>query len=180
MEVALLRRGRGWHGCEAMAEYRHRFTSGIYRFLEFPPSMLASCGVAVGLKCGHGCLYCSTTAGFRIASRRRPSDEYCVIDPDTPLRVARDIDEVRPDDVVMLSHSTDAWSPEAQRYRIGPATLAVLLEKGRGTVHVLTKNAAVADSFELMARYPKRVRLSLSVTAPAGRQGLISVLSGPM
>jgi DNA repair photolyase len=163
-------------------EYQHQLAAGIRRSPEFARKLLATCGVAVGVKCGHGCLYCSTpavyrcNAGFRAVGRSPFDPGYCIVDPDTAARVRRDIGMVRPQDVVMLSHTSDAWSPEAQRYGIGPECLRILLEEGKGVVRILTKNAAVEDSLPIMARHRDRVRLGLTVTAPAGRQEVVGVL----
>ena len=155
---------------------------GITRSKKFERKLLATHAVNVGLRCGHGCLYCSSPAllrchpGFKATGESPFGQGYSIVDPETPARIAQDVRKSKREHIIMFCSATDAWSPEAQEFDIGRRTLQVLLEEGRGTVRVLTKNVAVKDSFDLMARRRDRVILGLSVTAPASRQGAIEIL----
>ena len=165
-----------------MKEYQVSLKAGITRTKEFERKLLATHAVNVGLKCGHGCLYCSTPSllrchtGFR-SVKKNPFDEgYSIVDPKTPSRIREDVHKLKRHHMVMLSTTTDAWSPEAQRFNLGNECLQLLLGQGESIVRVLTKNAAVEDSLQLMSAHSGRVRLSLSLSGPPSRQDIMKLI----
>jgi DNA repair photolyase len=90
--------------------------------------------------------------------------------------VARDVHKLKPEDVVMLSTTSDPWAPEAQRLQLGDQCAEIILCNSPATIVILTKNAAVSRAFELLSQYRDRVWLSLSITAPKSRENLIRTL----
>lgn len=165
-----------------MKEYQWSLRTGIQRSKEFERKRLATHSVNVGLKCGHACLYCSSDAllrchpGFKKLGESPFATGYSIVDPNTPDRIAKDVHRTKDGDMIMFCSVTDPWSPEAQRWNVGHDTLRVLLEQGRGTVRVLTKNATVTSSYDLMSRHCSRVRMGLSITAPASKEAVMRVL----
>ena len=155
---------------------------GITRSPEFEKKGLATHGLNVGLKCSHGCLYCSTPSllrnhrAFKMIGRTAFEPGFCIVDPGTPERVRRDARKLTARDTVMLCTLTDGWAPEAREYGLGPRCMEILLEKSDCRVRVLTKNAAVKEDFDLMARHAGRVALGLSISAPPSRAAAARVL----
>jgi DNA repair photolyase len=43
-------------------------------------------------------------------------------------------------------------------------------------IRILTKNAAITDDFDLIAKYRDRIRVGLSITAPQSKSGIIKVI----
>jgi len=156
--------------------------AGIRRSKEFERKHLATHTVNVGLKCGHACHYCSSPSvirchrAFKVLGKNPFDEGYTIVDPETHVRVARDVHKFRQDHTIMFCSMTDAWSPEAQDHGLGPKCLRVLLERGQGTVRVLTKNAAVRDSLDVMEQHRERVTLGLSLTAPLAGEDVIQIL----
>lgn len=79
-----------------MKTYVYHLRSGIRSTRPFARKKLAQFAVNVGLKCGHGCTYCSSGALLRCHPAfkklgRSPFDSgYAIVDPDSPEKVARD------------------------------------------------------------------------------------------
>jgi len=169
-------------GGREMRVHHVTLRSGITRSPEFERKRLASFAVNVGIKCGHGCLYCSTGSMLRMHPSfsevgKSPFGEgYAIIDPDTPERVARDARGRRERGLVQLCTVVDAWSPEAQEHQLGRRCLEALLSAPGWSVRVLTKNAAVRKDFDLIERYRDRVLVGLSITATPDREAIVNVI----
>lgn len=137
---------------------------------KFKKKGLATHAVEVGFKCGHECAYCSAPASlrtnsvFKSAKRSPYARNYAVVDPDVPDRLAAEVDQLGPDDTVMLCTLSDAWSPEAHEHGLGRSCLEILLNDSPAQVRVLTKNTAVRRDFDLIEKYRDRVTIGLSVT----------------
>ena len=160
--------------------------SSITRSVDFEKKKLATHALNVGLLCGHGCLYCSTPtimrtqqSFFRAAagsSFKAFQAGIAVVDPDTPKRIKAAARRLKPSDTVMFCTYTDGWSPEAQKYRLGRNCLQQLLTTSRCKIRILTKNAAIRNDLDLLARYADRVELSLSLTAPPSKSRVMKIL----
>ena len=156
--------------------------TGISRSTEFEKKGLACFGCNVGTKCGHGCLYCSTGAVLRMHPSFKACGEnpygfgYTIVDPDTPLRVARDAKKIRKRGLVQLCTLVDAWAPGARGLDLGRKCLWAILEEPGWSVRVLTKNAAVQDDFDLVEKYRDRVLVGMSITAAPGQNEITSVI----
>lgn len=143
---------------------------------------LAEFAVNVGVKCGHGCTYCSSSAllrchpAFHTAGKSAFQDGYAIIDPTTPERVAHAARSKRKRGLVQLCTTVDAWCPAAQRYDLGRRCLEAILSEPGWTVRILTKNAAVVKDYDLIERYRDRVLVGISLTAPADRSAVLSVV----
>jgi len=165
-----------------MKVYETTLSRGITRTKEFERKKLAAFAVNVGTKCGHGCTYCSSGAllrmhsSFREAGRSPFEHGFSIVDPDTPNRVALDSHRIRRRGLVQLCTTVDAWSPEAQTHDLGRRCLEALLAEPGWTVRILTKNAAVARDFDMIARHRDRVLIGMSITAMPERSDLISVV----
>jgi len=165
-----------------MTIYERQLTTGITRTKGFEHKKLATHAVNVGLRCGHGCLYCSTPTlvrthrSFREIHRSPFAQGYAIVDPDTPNRVARDAKRIRRRGLIQLCTLTDAWSPEAQTHQLGQRCLKAILSEREWQVRVLTKNAAVHDAFDLIQRHRDRVLVGLSLTATADKSRVIEII----
>ena len=165
-----------------MKVYEYHLKNGISRTKEFEKKHLAEYAVNIGLKCGHGCKYCSTGAMLRTHSVFKMLGEspfesnYAIVDPDTPNRVAQDARSKRKRGLVQLCTIVDAWSPEAQQYQLGRKCLEAILPQSGWTVRVLTKNAAIKNDFDVIEKYKDRVFVGLSITAPPDRNDVISII----
>ncbi|OGS17759.1 MAG: hypothetical protein A3J83_00410 [Elusimicrobia bacterium RIFOXYA2_FULL_40_6] len=162
--------------------YEHELKTGITKSPEFRKKKLATHAANCGLKCGHGCTYCSTPSlnrqhqAYREVGKTAFEPGYCILDPTAPLRIAQDAPKLCSDDVVMVNTLTDSWSPEARKYDIGSQMLNILLEKSSCNVRVLTKGDEVNKDFGLMKKFGDRLYFSMSLTAPAEKEGIIKVI----
>jgi DNA repair photolyase len=143
--------------------------------------------VNVGLKCSHDCTYCSTGAMLRCHPAFKAAGEspfglgYAMIDPAMPDKVAADTGSLRARDTVQLCTTVDAWDPVAQEHDLGRRCLKALLENNRDvTVRVLTKNAAVANDFDLIQSYRDRVLVGISLTGTVAKEPNASTISARM
>jgi len=165
-----------------MEVYEYEMKSGISRTKEFEKKGLAAYAVNCGLKCGHGCTYCSTGAMLRTHKAFKKlglnpfGNGYAIVDPDTPQRIIRDACRKRSRGLIQLCTTVDPYSPEAQQYNIGRQCLLVILSQRGWTVRILTKNAAVANDFDIIEIEPDRVLLGMSITATPDKAEIISVI----
>jgi len=165
-----------------MEVYETTMKGGITRTKEFERKKLAAFAVNVGTKCGHGCHYCSSGALLRMhpsfaeAGASPFVGGYAIVDPDTPERVARDAKRIRNRGMVQLCTTVDAWSPEAQEHDLGRRCLEAILAEPGWTVRILTKNAAVANEFDLIQKHADRVLVGLSLTGNADKADVLSVI----
>ena len=89
--------------------------AGITRTEEFEKKGLASFAVNAGLKCGHGCLYCSTPSmvrchhAFQTIGRSAFEDGFAVVDPGAVERVARDAARKRNRGMIQMGTTTDFY-----------------------------------------------------------------------
>ena len=91
-------------------------------------------------------------------NRLSPFDnDYAIVDPKTPRRVARDARIKQRRGLIQLCTIVDAWLPEAQQYDIGQKCLEAILAEPSWTVRILTKNAAIQKDFDLIGKYKNRV-----------------------
>ena len=158
-----------------------KLKTGITRTPEFEKKGLATHAVNVGLACGHRCTYCSTPTlvrrhpFFREIGSPAFTPGLVIVDPSTPDRIRKDVAKLTDANIVQLCTTTDAWSPEAQEFNLGRRCLQVLLEESLCNVRILTKNAAVARDFDLIAKYRTRVQVGLSITAPPSKSHIARV-----
>ena len=154
-----------------MREHEYTLRTGITRPMAFEEKKLATHAVNIGVKCGHGCLYCSTGAMNRMHPAFKELGEdpfghgYAIVDPHTPERVARDAHRIKKRGMVQLCTTVDAWAPEAQKHKLGRRYLEAILSQPGWSVGILTKNAVVKREFDLIEKYRDRVLIGLSITA---------------
>jgi DNA repair photolyase len=165
-----------------MKIYAHPMKAGITRTLEFERKTLATHAVNTGLICGHQCTYCSSPSLFRTLPVFRQIGEspfgtgYCVFDPATPDRVARDAQRLCERGMIQFCSFSDAWAPECQQHQLGRRCLQAILVEPGWTIRILTKNAAVRDEFDLIGQYRDRVLVGLSITGTPDREDVVKVL----
>lgn len=165
-----------------MKIYQTQQKSGIVRSLAFAEKQLAQYAVNVGTRCGHGCQYCSSPTLLRMHPSFKKIGEspfasgYAIVDPDTPQRVAKDAQKIQRRGMIQLCTTVDAWAPEAKAYDLGRRCLQAILNEPAWQVRILTKNAAVADDFDLVAKYRERVLVGLSITATADQSEVIEII----
>lgn len=162
--------------------HSEQMKSGIARSPEFARKRLAGFGINCAIKCDHDCAYCSTGAVLRMHPLFRKCGEnpfgfgYAIIDPSTPDRIARDAARIGQRGMIQMCTLSDAWSPVAQRYHLGRRCLEAILSQPGWTVRILTKNAAVANDFDLIAKHRDRVLVGLSLTATPDRTDIIQAI----
>ena len=165
-----------------MDVYEYYLNGGIIRTTEFQRKGLCEYACNTGLICGHGCSYCSTGAMVRTHKVFKrlglsPFERgYAIVDPQTPIRLARDACRKRKRGLVQLCTIVDAWSPEAQQYDLGRKCLQAILAQPGWRIRILTKNTAVRRDFDVIEKHKDRVLLGLSITAPPDKTDIISII----
>jgi DNA repair photolyase len=158
-----------------------REIGGIARSKGFEEKGLATYGANVAYKCPHDCAYCSSAAMYR---HRRAFQEFgvspfgrgfAIVDLGVPERLDESIlRRLRPGDMVQVCTASDAWAPYMGD--VGRRFLRRLLEESQAQVRILTKNAGVADDFDLVARFRDRVTVGLSLTGPPWMEDAVVVI----
>lgn len=165
-----------------MIIYQHSLKNGITRTKTFEEKGLAQFAVNCGLKCGHGCTYCSTGAMLRTNPIFKklglsPFDNsYAIIDTQTPDRIAEDAHKKKTRGLVQLSTIVDAWAPETKPYDLGRRCLEAILSEPGWTVRILTKNSAVIEDFDFIEKHRDRVLVGLSITAIPAKSNIIKTI----
>ena len=165
-----------------MKTYEWELKSGISRTKEFEKKGLAQFAVNCGLKCNHGCTYCSTGAMLRVHPAFKQigvspfENGYAIVDPNTPQRVALDAKNKKQRGLVQLSTTVDAWAPEAQEHNLGRKCLDAILSQPDWTVRILTKNAAVINDFDIIEKHRDRVIVGLSITATPAKSDVVKII----
>ena len=165
-----------------MKNYVYKLGSGIKPSPKFQEKGLAEFAVNVGLRCGHDCTYCSSRAMLRCHRAHKAlgtnafGTGYSIVDPEIVEKVAADAKRKQNRGMVQLCTTVDAWAPEAQEHNLGRRCLEAILAEPGWTVRILTKNAAVADDFDLIRKYRDRVLVGLSLTGTADKQDVLGVL----
>lgn len=154
---------------------------------ELTKSGLATHVLSAGLLCGNHCLWCPNPGLMRtqeyfktlgMSSYEAFQNELVIIDPNTPDRLLVDLPELglTNQNTVLLGRSFDLWSPEAVQYNLGRKCLKVILAGSNCRIRIVTKSAAVAKDFDLIAKFNDRIELSLTIPAPLSKSNLINVL----
>jgi DNA repair photolyase len=162
----------------------HEYTlkTGIQKTPEFAKKKLANYAVNVGVKCGHGCTYCSSGALLRRhpafkATGESPFDSgYAIIDPHTPERVVVDACHQQKRGVVLLCTTVDAWCPRAVEHDLGRKCLEAILRTFGWKVRILTKSIAVFNDFDLIQQHRPRVLLGLTLTGTKDKSGVLAAI----
>jgi DNA repair photolyase len=156
--------------------------SGIRRSPEFAKKGLADYSANIGVKCNHGCTYCSTAAtnrcnkAFKELGVHPFKAGYTILDPDKPAKIAVDAARIKNRGVVQICTTVDAWEPAAQKYHLGRRSLEAVLAEPGWTVRILTKNAAVVNDFDLVEKYRDRVLVGLSLTGTEAKEEIVKAI----
>jgi DNA repair photolyase len=164
--------------------YTTTMKGGISRTIAFQKKKLARFAVNVGTRCGHGCTYCSSPTilrmhrSFKKCGQSPFGSGYAIVDPDTPERVATAAKKKykKKRGLIQLCTTVDAWAPEAQQYDLGRRCLKAILAEPDWKIRVLTKNAAVANDFDVIRDHRDRVLVGISLTATKGKANVIKVV----
>lgn len=165
-----------------MEVFIYQLAQGITQTAAFAKKLLAQYAVNIGLKCGQLCTYCSTSCmlrthpAFKQIGRSPFAQDYAIVDPDSAIRVRRDARRLRKRGLVQMCTIVDAWAPEAQKYNLGRLCLEAILSEPEWTVRILTKNASLANDFDIIERYRDRVTVGLSITAPPKHSRLTGII----
>ena len=166
----------------SITTYTYPLSSGIRPTPEFAKKKLADYAVNVGLKCAHDCTYCSTGAmlrrhkAFEKLGKSSFDSGYSIIDPSIPEKVAEDAKRKRNRGLVQLCTTVDAWAPDAQEHDLGRRCLEALLAEPGWTVRILTKNAAVAEDFDVIKKHKDRVLVGISLTGTTEKEDILSII----
>ncbi len=162
--------------------HQYPMKTGITKTPEFAKKKLADYAINCGLKCGHGCRYCSSGAmlrthkAFRELNENPFGFEYAIVDPSIPERVAKDAARFRKSGLVQLCTTVDAWAPEAQEHDLGRRCMEAVLSQPGWKIRILTKNAAVSKDFDLVEQNKERVLVGLSITGTPDQDEIINIL----
>ncbi len=156
-------------------------TGGLARSQGFEHKLLATHGLTVGYKCPHACTYCSSPSMYRHRAVFKELGEsafgrgFAIIDTGVPERLdLPELARLRPDDVVQVCTTGDAWAPGIGD--VGRRALEYLLLGSETQIRVLTKNARVVDDLDLAEEFPERVTVGLSLTATPAKDDIIRVI----
>ncbi len=165
-----------------MKNYVYELNSGIKPSKKFGEKRLATFAVNVGLRCGHDCTYCSSRAMLRCHKAHKAlgtsafDTGYSIVDPEIAEKVATDAKRKQKRGMVQLCTTVDAWSPEARKLNLGRRCLEAILAEPGWTVRILTKNAAVAEDFDIVRKHRDRVLVGLSLTGTSDKEGVLAVV----
>lgn len=157
---------------------------GIQRTEGFEKKRLAKYAINTGIKCGVGCAYCSTAAMVRTHSvfqeigRTSSEDGFAVLNLAIVKRVQEDAKKIKLEKrgTIEISTIVDAWAPEALEGQYGRKCLQAVLDKPGWTVRILSKRKEMAECFDLIAKWPERVQVGMSITAMPDLEHLVSVI----
>ena len=145
--------------------------SGIRPTPGFAEKKLAEFAVNIGIRCGHGCTYCSAAASTRMHHAYKdagvsPFEDniFAIVDPHIDDLVRHDSKSMRKRGMVQLCTIVDAWAPEGLMYDLGRKCLEAILAEPGWTVRILTKNVAVMKDFDVIQRHRDRVLFGMSIT----------------
>ncbi len=165
-----------------MKNFKYALSSGIRPSKEFAKKKLAEFAVNVGLRCGHDCTYCSSRTllrchkAFKQLGKSAFDVSYSIVDPQIAEKVAEDAKRKRKPGHVQICTTVDAWAPEAKELDLGRQCLEAILAQPGWTVRILTKNASVAEDFDLIRKHKDRVLVGLSLTGTPDKQDVLSVV----
>jgi len=174
------------NGDRQIEVFHEPVSPGIGESAEFHKKDLAEYGANVGHRCGHGCNYCSTPAMYwryvanERVGRKPGAPGYAVVDPNAAQVIARRAREIplKKRGRVQLCTVVDAFSPEAQRYNIGPESVKALLAVPGWIIRILSKNAAVETVYDLCQKPENkdRVMVGISLTGTPEKEPMINVI----
>ena len=162
--------------------YEYPLKAGINRTAEFEKKGLAEFSCNVGTRCGHRCTYCSSPSllrmhdSFKQVNENPFDDGYAIIDTGITERVARDVRNKRKRGRIILCSTVDGWCPAAAKHNLGSRCLKAILNEPGWSVRILSKNAKVVESYDLIKRYRNRVQIGLTLTGTDEKSGCISAI----
>ena len=162
--------------------YKYPLKAGIHRTMEFEKKGLAEFSCNVGTRCGHRCTYCSSPSllrmhnSFKQANENPFNDGYAIIDPEIPNKVANDVRNRIKRGRVILCSTVDGWCPAAAKHNLGSRCLKAILNEPGWSVRILSKNAKVVESYDLIKRYRNRVQIGLTLTGTDEKSNCISAI----
>jgi DNA repair photolyase len=121
--------------------------------------------------CEFACQYCDLHI-----SMARPLGETTRAYVDAPRRIADELRDIDPGDVVGLL-LTDAYQPAERTYRVTRDVLIQLTEYGQPTV-ILTKSPLVTDDIQTLKQLHDRAMAVVVITLPTTDAGLSEKLEG--
>lgn len=111
---------------------------------------LSSYTLSIYTGCEIGCPYCDSWL-----FSERPLNETVRVPLDLPQRLAAELGQVDPGDLVAITALSDPYQPAEQIYRLTRQTLQALADRGQPTL-LLTKSATVLEDLPLLQRINER------------------------
>ncbi len=167
---------------ETLEVYDCAMKTGIRRTEGFEHKGLAMYSVNCGIKCGHGCVYCSSDEVlrkhrfFKAAGVSSSGKGFAVVDKGIVDRVARDAISKRKPGMIQLGTTVDLWAPEAKEHELGRRCMEAILAESDWTIRVLTKGACVREDFDLMEQHRNRVMFGMSLTAASRFEPMVNLV----
>jgi DNA repair photolyase len=110
--------------------------------------------------CGHSCTYCYISSYIPRAFQPRPKEDLLE-------KVRRDLGKLPPGSVISLSNSSDPYTPPEAELRLTRRVLSLILEAGH-RVLIVTKSPLVLRDLDILAKYPGRAAVQITVTTLDG------------
>ena len=158
---------------------------GIMKCSECLKRGIATHTVNVGLLCGQQCVYCSSPSrifrhsvfkelgvtAFDLFDQGIP-----IVDPWTPIRIAKKSYKLIKDDIVLISAQTDPYDKTASKLTIGRRCIEAVLRNTEAKVKILTKSTAIINDLDLLCEFKERVSIGFSIMSPVYKSEIVKCL----
>lgn len=158
---------------------------GIMECAECLKRGIATHTVNVGLLCGQRCVYCSSPSRiFRhsiFKELKIPAFELfdqgvSIVDPWTPIRVAKKSYKLTKDDIVLISSQTDPYDKSSSKLNLGRRCIEAVLKNSEAKVKILTKSTAIINDMDLLCEFKERVSIGFSIMSPVYKSEIVKCL----
>lgn len=141
--------------------------------------------VNVGLLCGQRCVYCSSPSRiFRHSIFKEVGvsafdffdQGVAIVDPWTPIRIAKKSYKLTKDDIILISSQTDPYDKSSSNLNLGRRCIESVLKNSEAKVKILTKSTSIINDLKLFCEFKDRVSVGLSIIAPVYKSEIIKCL----
>lgn len=158
---------------------------GIMECSECLKRGIATHTVNVGLLCGQQCVYCSSPSRiFRhsvfkelgVTAFELFDNGVSIVDPWTPIRIAKKSYKLTKDDIVLISTQTDPYDKTASKLNVGRRCIEAVLRNTEAKVKILTKSTAIINDLDLLYEFKERVSIGFSIMSPVYKSEIVKCL----
>ena len=146
---------------------------------------IATHTVNVGLLCGQGCVYCPLPSRiFRhsifkevgVSAFEFFDKGVSIVDPWTPIRIAKKSYKLTKNDVVLISSQTDPYDKACAKLNLGRRCIEAVLKNSEAKVKILTKSTSIINDLKLLCEFKDRVSVGLSIISPMYKFEMVKCL----